>query len=57
MVLVGDGSRISFAQVGHSTLGFHPFRTLHLKNILITPQIKKNLIFVRKFTRDNKMFY
>lgn len=30
-----------------------PFRPLSLINVLITPQIVKNLISVRKFTRDN----
>ncbi|KAL4555611.1 hypothetical protein LXL04_038235 [Taraxacum kok-saghyz] len=53
-VLVGNGSRIPVTKSGHSTLGSNPFRTLHLKNILITPQIIKNLVSVRKFTRDNK---
>lgn len=53
-VLVGDESRIPVTKVGHSTLGFNSCRTLYLKNVLITPQIIKNLIFVRQFTRDNK---
>ena len=53
-VLVGNGSRIPVTNIGHSTLSLNPFRPLHLKNILITPQIIKNLVSVRQFTRDNK---
>lgn len=53
-VLVGDGSRIPITHFGHTTLTQNPFRTLSLKNVLITPQIIKNLIFVRQFTHDNK---
>lgn len=36
-VLVGNGSRIPVTNVGQSTLGHNPFRTLHLHNVLITP--------------------
>nr|GFB63571.1 ribonuclease H-like domain-containing protein [Tanacetum cinerariifolium] len=48
-VAVGDGR---FIFVGHSVLStlFRPFR---LNNVLITPNIVKNLIFVRQFVRDN----
>lgn len=51
-VLVGDGSSITVSKIGHSFLP-HPYRPLILRNILITPQIIKNLIFVRRFTCDN----
>ncbi|GJZ42787.1 ribonuclease H-like domain-containing protein [Tanacetum coccineum] len=37
---------------GHSILPTH-HRPLHLHNVLITPNIIKNLICVRQFTRDN----
>ncbi|GJR81514.1 ribonuclease H-like domain-containing protein [Tanacetum coccineum] len=36
---------------GHSILPT-PFKNLHLKNVLITPHIVKNLIYVRQFVRD-----
>ncbi|XP_042756670.2 LOW QUALITY PROTEIN: retrovirus-related Pol polyprotein from transposon RE1 [Lactuca sativa] len=52
-VLVGNGSRIPVTKIAHSTLAL-PFRTLILKNVPITPQIIKNLVSVRQFTRDNK---
>ncbi|GKD08723.1 ribonuclease H-like domain-containing protein [Tanacetum coccineum] len=37
---------------GHSILPT-PFKSLHLNNVLITPHIVKNLIYVRQFVRDN----
>ncbi|PWA88754.1 ribonuclease H-like domain-containing protein [Artemisia annua] len=52
-VLVGDGKSIPVTNTGHSTLST-PHRTLHLNNVLITPNIVKNLISVRQFVRDNK---
>lgn len=51
-VLVGDGSSIPISKIGHSSLP-NPYRPLILHNILITPQIIKNLIFVLRFTYDN----
>ncbi|GJS82141.1 ribonuclease H-like domain-containing protein [Tanacetum coccineum] len=52
-VLVGDGKSIHVTNTGHSTLPT-PYRTLHLNNVLITPNIVKNLISVRQFVRENK---
>ncbi|GKE76298.1 ribonuclease H-like domain-containing protein, partial [Tanacetum coccineum] len=52
-VLVGDGKSIPVTNTGHSTLPT-PYRTLHLNNVLITPNIVKNLIYVRQFVRENK---
>lgn len=53
-VLVCDGSKIPIQNFGHSILpNSNPYRILTLKNILITPNIIKNLIYVRHFTRDN----
>ncbi|GJS54725.1 ribonuclease H-like domain-containing protein [Tanacetum coccineum] len=52
-VLVGDGKSILVTNMGHSTLPT-PYRPLHLNNVLITPNIVKNLISVRQFVRDNK---
>ncbi|GJR35781.1 ribonuclease H-like domain-containing protein [Tanacetum coccineum] len=52
-VLVGDGKSIPVTNTGHSTLPT-PYRPLHLNNVLITPNIVKNLISVRQFVRDNK---
>ncbi|GKC12192.1 ribonuclease H-like domain-containing protein [Tanacetum coccineum] len=52
-VFVGDGKSIPVTNTGHSTLST-PHRTLHLNNVLITPNIVKNLISVRQFVRENK---
>nr|GEY19099.1 ribonuclease H-like domain-containing protein [Tanacetum cinerariifolium] len=52
-VRVGDGKTILVTNTGHSIL--HTLcRPLHLHNILVTPNIIKNLISVCQFTKDNK---
>ncbi|GJU08398.1 hypothetical protein Tco_1124828 [Tanacetum coccineum] len=48
----GDGYSIPVIDSGHSTLPA-PHQPLHLNNVLITPNIVKNLIYVRQFVRDN----
>lgn len=40
--------------MGDTDLSFsNPYHSLSLKNVLITPNIIKNLISVRSFTKDN----
>ncbi|GJU10587.1 hypothetical protein Tco_1132983 [Tanacetum coccineum] len=51
-VSVGDGHFIPVTNTGHSILPTS-VRPLHLNNVLITPNIVKNLISVRQFIRDN----
>ncbi|GKA41951.1 ribonuclease H-like domain-containing protein [Tanacetum coccineum] len=51
-VSVGDGHSILVTNTGHSILPTS-VRPLHLNNVLITPHIVKNLIYVRQFIRDN----
>ncbi|GKB89629.1 hypothetical protein Tco_0961901 [Tanacetum coccineum] len=51
-VSVGDGHSIPVTNSGHSVLTT-PHRPLHLNNVLITPNIVKNVISVRQFVRDN----
>ncbi|GJU18613.1 ribonuclease H-like domain-containing protein [Tanacetum coccineum] len=51
-VSVGDGHSIPVTNTGHSILPTS-VRPLHLNNVLITPHIVKNLIYVRQFVRDN----
>ncbi|GJZ50312.1 ribonuclease H-like domain-containing protein [Tanacetum coccineum] len=51
-VAVGNGRFIPVTNYGHSVLST-PFRPLRLNNVLITPNIVKNLISVRQFVRDN----
>ena len=51
MVMVANGSKIPI------TTWFHSFptktRPLSLNSVLVTPSIIKNLIYVRRFTKDN----
>ncbi|GJS37219.1 hypothetical protein Tco_0535601 [Tanacetum coccineum] len=51
-VHVGNGKSITVTNTGHSIIPSHR-RPLHLHNVLVTPNIIKNLIYVRHFTRDN----
>ncbi|GKA47753.1 ribonuclease H-like domain-containing protein [Tanacetum coccineum] len=51
-VSVGDGYSIPVTNSDHSVLPT-PHRPFHLNNVLITPNIVKNLIYVRQFVRDN----
>ncbi|GKB15753.1 ribonuclease H-like domain-containing protein [Tanacetum coccineum] len=51
-VSVGDGYSIPVTNMGHSILPTS-HGDLHLRNVLITPSIVKNLIYVRQFVRDN----
>lgn len=49
---VGDGHSIPVTNSGHSILPT-PYRPLHLNNVLITPNIVRNLISIRQFVCDN----
>ncbi|GJU13533.1 ribonuclease H-like domain-containing protein [Tanacetum coccineum] len=51
-VCVGDGKSIPVTNTGHNMLPTLN-RPLHLDNVLVTPNIIKNLISVCQFTRDN----
>ncbi|GJX90488.1 ribonuclease H-like domain-containing protein [Tanacetum coccineum] len=52
-IVVGNGETIPVTNSGCSILpSLH--RPLYLQNVLVTPNIIKNLISVRQFTRDNK---
>ncbi|GJW13038.1 ribonuclease H-like domain-containing protein [Tanacetum coccineum] len=51
-VYVGNGNSIPVTNIGHSIIpSIH--RPLHLNNVLITPNIIKNLIYVCQFTKYN----
>ncbi|GJR66292.1 ribonuclease H-like domain-containing protein [Tanacetum coccineum] len=52
-VLVGDGKFIPVTNMGHSTLPT-PYHPLYLNNVLVTPNIVKNLISMLQFVRENK---
>jgi hypothetical protein len=48
-IIVGNKSALTFTLVGDSTF-FDPF---YLNNVLVTPDIIQNLLFVHRFTIDN----
>ncbi|GKG16449.1 hypothetical protein Tco_0358772, partial [Tanacetum coccineum] len=51
-VHVGDDNSIPVSNTKHNIIP-SPHRPLHLHNVLVTPNIIKNLISVRQFTRAN----
>ncbi|GJW48339.1 ribonuclease H-like domain-containing protein [Tanacetum coccineum] len=51
-ISVGDGHSIPVTNTGHSIFPT-PTKSLHLNNVLITPHIVKNLIYVCQIVRDN----
>jgi hypothetical protein len=51
-VTVGNGSRVTVDQCGDATLTT-PSSNFVLNNVLFVPALIKNLLSVRKFTRDN----
>ncbi|XP_074314771.1 uncharacterized protein LOC141650330 [Silene latifolia] len=53
-IIVGNGQSIPINGYGHSTLPT-PHPPLVLKNVLYAPALVKNLVYVRKFTTDNKV--
>jgi hypothetical protein len=49
-IIVGNGSKLPVLSVGNVLISSLP---LYLQNVLVSPAIVKNLIFMSKFTRDN----
>jgi hypothetical protein len=53
-VTVGDGSSIPISSSSHASLpSFLSDHPLHLRDVLVTPRIIRNLIYVHQFTTDN----
>jgi hypothetical protein len=50
-IIVGNGATLPVIGTGYSTIP-GPF---HLNDVLVAPHIIKNLLFVRKFTTDNRV--
>ncbi|XP_074306512.1 uncharacterized protein LOC141641763 [Silene latifolia] len=53
-IFVGNGKSIPVLGSGHASINL-PDRQLSLKNVLYAPNIIKNLISVRQFTKDNNV--
>nr|XP_016489332.1 PREDICTED: uncharacterized protein LOC107809250 [Nicotiana tabacum] len=54
-IFLGDGSTIPVSSIGCSTI-VSPNRTFHLNSILHVPSLHKNLLSIKKFTKDNDCF-
>ncbi|KAA8525161.1 hypothetical protein F0562_006975 [Nyssa sinensis] len=54
-IQVGDGAGLAIAHIGSSEIKSSQ-SVFNLRNILHVPQIKKNLISVSQFTKDNNVF-
>ncbi|RLN04103.1 retrotransposon protein, putative, unclassified [Panicum miliaceum] len=52
-VTVGNGARLPVTHTASTTIPTSSSSDLHLRNILITPSLIKNLISVKQLTRDN----
>jgi hypothetical protein len=51
-VQFGNGSVLPITHVGHTTIS-SPQSTFQLRNVLVVPNLHKNGISVRKFTKEN----
>jgi hypothetical protein len=53
-IIVGNGQSIPIS--GHGTSSLHiADRLFHLDNVLVAPQLTRNLLSVRQLTRDNRV--
>lgn len=55
-VAVGNGSSLNIAAIGSACLPSAP-RPLQLHNMLFTPGVTKNLLYVSQFAKDNDVFF
>ncbi|KAJ9567550.1 hypothetical protein OSB04_003516 [Centaurea solstitialis] len=53
---VGNSNALPILHIGSSRL-YSPNKTFHLNNILHVPQIKKHLLSVQKFCKDNHVYF
>ena len=51
-ITVGDGSSMPITHVGHAAFPSNSM-TLYLSNVLVSPDIIKNLVSVRSLTHEN----
>lgn len=55
-VVVGNVQSIPISCIGESTLS-HGTRTLRLKDLLYVPNIRKKLLSIFNFVKDNRVFF
>ena len=55
-VIVGNGSELSITHTGHAHI-FSPGSSLSLNNVLVVPNIKKNLLSVSQLTSDYPCYF
>ncbi|KAL4319539.1 hypothetical protein GQ457_18G013270 [Hibiscus cannabinus] len=55
-LLMGNGDKVKITHIGNSSLVSED-RSLMLHNLLCVPDIKKNLLSVSHFARDNNVFF
>uniref|UniRef100_A0A2N9G9X1 Retrovirus-related Pol polyprotein from transposon TNT 1-94-like beta-barrel domain-containing protein n=1 Tax=Fagus sylvatica TaxID=28930 RepID=A0A2N9G9X1_FAGSY len=55
-VMVGNGSELSITYTGHARI-FSPGSSLSLNNVLVVPDIKKNLLSVSQLTSDYPCYF
>jgi hypothetical protein len=53
-IMVGNGNGLSIVSTRHTNL---PTTTLKLNNVLVVPNIKRKLLSVSQFTRDNNCYF
>ena len=51
MIYVGDGKSLSISHIGEVSINTQD-RYLNLKDVLVVPNLKKNLLSIRKLTTD-----
>lgn len=53
--MIGAGSKLNISHIGNASIKSN-FGDMGLKDVLVVPEIKKNLISVSQFTMDNSCF-
>lgn len=56
LILIGDGTRTKIASLGSYVVDTST-KVLHLSNVLHVPSIRKNLLLISQFARENNMFF
>jgi hypothetical protein len=52
-IIIANGKRYAIKKVGNLAFKDHKNRTLKLKNVLYVLGIRKDLLFIRKITKEN----